>query len=287
MRFVPNKSIEQQDLQALHRIRSRMIGPRTQLGNQIRGLLAEYSIVLPLHLSQVRKALPELIEEDNALLSGFGRQLLALLYEELCGLEQRIAAMKERIQQVHRSNPLCQKIAAVEGVGPVIATAVDAEIADGRVFHNGRQFAAWVGLVPRQQSSGDKQRLSGITKRGDPYLRMLLIHGARSVVYRAPKQERQPQPVDRGEAAQAGLKPLWRHVSTCRCIGSESPPNAIYSDGERIDQVEALGVLGQDWSEHACVSSSLLYEVRGKLQTQILCGADDNPRRHMSTPRSG
>jgi hypothetical protein len=85
----------------------------------------------------------------------------------------------------------------------------------------------------------------------------------------------------------SGLKPLWRHVSTCRCIGSKSPPNAIYSDGERIDQVEALGVLGQDWSEYACVSSSLLYEVRGKLQTQILCGADDNPRRRMSTARSG
>jgi transposase len=188
MRFVPNKSIEQQDLQALHRIRSRMIGSRTQLGNQIRGLLAEYGIVLPLHLSQVRKALPELIEEDNALLSGFGRELLALLYEELCGLERRIAAMEERIHQVHRSNPLCQKIAAVEGVGPVIATAVVAAIADGRVFHNGRQFAAWVGLVPRQHSSGDKRRLSGITKRGDPYLRMLLIHGARSVVYRAPNK---------------------------------------------------------------------------------------------------
>src|SRR5262249_44934887 len=186
MRFVPNISVEQQDLQALHRIRSRMIGSRTQLGNQIRGLLAEYGSVLPLHLSQVRKALPELIAEDNALLSGFGRQLLALLYEELCGLEQRIAAMEERIHQIHRSNPLCRKIAAVEGVGPVIATAVVAAIADGRVFHNGRQFAAWVGLVPRQHSSGDKQRLSGITKRGDPYLRMLLIHGARSVVYRAP-----------------------------------------------------------------------------------------------------
>ena len=161
MRFVPDKSIEQQDLQALHRIRSRMIGSRTQLGNQIRGLLAEYGIVLPLHLSQARKALPELIEEDNALLSGFGRQLLALLYEELGGLEQRIAGMEERIHQVHRSNPLCQKIAAVEGVGPVIATAVVAAIADGRVFHNGRQFAAWVGLVPRQHSSGDRSKRAG------------------------------------------------------------------------------------------------------------------------------
>ncbi len=188
MRFVPKKSIEQQDLQALHRIRSRMIGSRTQLGNQIRGLLAEYGIALPLHLSQVRKALPELIEEDNILLSGFGRRLFASLYEELCTLEQRIKAMEEQIHQIYRSTELCQKIGAVDGVGPVIATAVVAAIADGRAFHNGRQFAAWLGLVPRQHSSGDKQRLLGITKRGDPYLRMLLIHGARSVVYRAPNK---------------------------------------------------------------------------------------------------
>jgi len=123
MRFVPSKSIEQQDLQALHRIRSRMIGSRTQLGNQIRGLLAEYGIVLPLHLSQVRRSLPRLIEEDNPLLSGFGRQLLAPLYEELCTLEQRIAKVEEQVQQIHRGNALCQKIAAVEGVGPVTATA--------------------------------------------------------------------------------------------------------------------------------------------------------------------
>ncbi len=189
MRFVPSKSIEQQDLQALHRVRSRLIGCRTQLGNQIRGLLAEYGIVLPLHLSQVRKALPQLIEEENSLLSGMGRQLLAGLYEELCVLERRIAAMEELIHRVHHSNALCQKIAAVEGVGPVIATAVVAAIADGRAFQNGREFAAWVGLVPRQHSIGEKQRLMGITKCGDPYLRMLLIHGARSVVYRAASKQ--------------------------------------------------------------------------------------------------
>jgi transposase len=110
MRFVPNKSIEQRDLQALHRIRSRMIGSRTQLGNQIRGLLAEYGIVLPLHLSQVRTALPRLIEDDNPLMSGLGRRLLAALYEELCALEQRIDKIEEQVQQIYRSNALCQKM---------------------------------------------------------------------------------------------------------------------------------------------------------------------------------
>lgn len=94
--------------------------------------------------------------------------------------------IEEQVQPIHRSHALCQKIAAVEGIGPVTATAVVAAIADGRTFHNGRQFAAWIGLVPRQHSSGDRQRQFAITGRGDPYLRMLLIHGARSVVYRAP-----------------------------------------------------------------------------------------------------
>jgi transposase len=185
MRFVPQKSVEQQDLQALHRIRSRLIGCRTQLGNQIRGLLAEYGIILPLHLSQVRLQLPQLIAEEHPQLSPFARELFLSLYEELCALDRRIQAAEERVQRVFREQEACQRIAAVEGVGPMVATAVVAAIADGRAFRNGRQFAAWVGLVPRQYSSGDKQRLGGISKRGDPYLRMLLVHGARSVVYRA------------------------------------------------------------------------------------------------------
>ncbi len=184
MRFVAPKSIEQQDLQALHRIRSRLIGCRTQLGNQIRGLLAEYGIVLPPHLSQVRRRLPELFSEAHPLLSSFAQELLAGLYDELCQLDQRIQALEQRIRTSFDNNDLCQRISEVEGVGPVIATAIVAAICDGRMFRNGRQFAAWLGLVPRQHSSGDKQRLLGITKRGDPYLRMLLIHGARSVVYR-------------------------------------------------------------------------------------------------------
>jgi transposase len=184
MRFVAPKSIEQQDLQALHRIRSRLIGCRTQLGNQIRGLLAEYGIILPLHLSHLRMELPALFSEEHPLLSSFARELFAGLYEELCAADQRIHSLEERIRAVFQSQALCQKIAAVEGVGPVIATAIVGAVADGKMFRNGRQFAAWLGLVPRQHSSGEKQRLLGITKRGDPYLRMLLIHGARSVVYR-------------------------------------------------------------------------------------------------------
>ena len=188
MRFVPAKTVEQQDLQALHRIRSRLIGCRTQISNQIRGLLAEYGVVLPQHLIQVRRALPQLDEKEKRL-SDFAKRLFSTLYEELQALDQRILAMEAEVNQAFQQNPLCQRIAEVEGIGPVTATAVVAAISNGNTFHNGRQFAAWLGLVPRQNSSGEKQRLSGITKRGDRYLRTLLVHGARSVVFRAAKKD--------------------------------------------------------------------------------------------------
>ena len=189
MRFVPRKTIEQQDRQALHRIRSRLIGTRTQIGNQIRGLLAEYGIVLPQHLMQVRRALPQLTDEKETRLSDFAKRLFSRLYEELQALDERILAIEAEVNQAFQQNSLCQRIAEVEGIGPVTATAVVAAISNGNTFHNGRQFAAWLGLVPRQNSSGEKQRLSGITKRGDCYLRTLLVHGSRSVVFRAAKKD--------------------------------------------------------------------------------------------------
>ena len=185
MRFVPQKSVEQQDLQCLHRVRSRLVACRTQLINQIRGLLAEYGIVLPQHPGQVRRGLPAVLEDAQNQLTGFGRELFQNLYQELAELDVKIADADARIQIAFQNYPDCRRIAAVEGVGPLIATAVVAAISNGHAFANGRQFSAWLGLVPRQNSSGGKSRLLGISKRGDPYLRTLLIHGARSVVYRA------------------------------------------------------------------------------------------------------
>ena len=184
MRFVPQKSVEQQDLQSLHRVRSRLVSCRTQLVNQIRGLLAEYGIVLPQHPGQVRRGLPTVLEDAENQLTGFGRELFQSLYEELVQLDEKIGDADDRIQIAFQRTPDCQRIAAVEGVGPLIATAIVAAISNGRAFENGRQFSAWLGLVPRQNSSGGKSRLLGISKRGDTYLRTLLIHGARSVVYR-------------------------------------------------------------------------------------------------------
>lgn len=184
MRFVPTKSVEQQDIQCLHRVRSRLVGARTALANQVRGLLSEYGIVLPQQIHQLRRGLPSILEEDNEL-TPFTRRLMASLYDELLELDGKLAAIEEQVRAAHRASEPSQRIAEVEGIGPLTATALVAALSDGKTFRNGRQFAAWLGLVPRQYSSGGKPRLLGISKRGDPYLRTLLIHGARSVVYRA------------------------------------------------------------------------------------------------------
>ena len=188
MRFVPAKSVEQQDIQSLHRVRSRLVSSRTGLANQIRGLLAEYGIVLPQHVSQLRRGLPLLLEDATNELTPFSRRLFAFLRDELLSLEEKIKALDEQIASVYRASEPCQRIAAVEGIGPLTATALVAAMSDGKAFKNGRQFAAWLGLVPRQHSTGGKARLLGISKRGDTYLRTLLIHGARSVVSRASRK---------------------------------------------------------------------------------------------------
>lgn len=185
MRFVPAKSVEQQDIQSLHRVRSRLVSLRTQLANQVRGLLMEYGIVLPQHVGRLRRGLPEILEDGSNGLTAFARRLFASLYDELVDLDGKIEAVEEQVRAVYEASEPCQRVAAVEGIGPVTATALVAAMSDGKTFKNGRQFSAWLGLVPRQHSSGGKPRLFGISKRGDPYLRTLLIHGARSVVYRA------------------------------------------------------------------------------------------------------
>jgi transposase len=185
MRFVPAKSVEQQDIQLLHRVRSRLVGCRTQLANQVRGLLMEYGIVLPQHMGQLRRGLPEVLEDESNELTVLGRRLLASLHSELSELDEKIERIEKELQAVYGASEACQRIAAVEGIGLLTATAAVAAMSDGKVFDSGRQFAAWLGLVPRQHSSGGKTRLLGISKRGDTYLRTLFIHGARSVVYRA------------------------------------------------------------------------------------------------------
>ncbi len=189
MRFVPIKNIEQQNIQCVHRIRQRLIDQRTALCNQARGLLAEYGVVIKKGVSALRSRLPEILEEENNELTGFTQRLVCELYEELVELDKKIVCYDKRIEEIFKENEVCQRLGKVEGVGPLIATAILAVMGDSKQFRNGRHFSAFLGLVPRQHSSGGKERLFGISKRGDTYLRTLLIQGARSVLLRVNQKE--------------------------------------------------------------------------------------------------
>jgi transposase len=189
MRFVPVKSVEQQDIRAVHRVRERRVREHTALLNQIRGLLAEYGLVLPLARNAVHRQLPRLLEDEGSGLTAAARELLADLYGELQARRQAVETIDARIERLFQASPVCRRLAAVEGVGPVTATALVAAVGDAKGFANGRQMAAFLGLVPRQCSSGGKHLLLGISKRGDRYLRMLLIHGARSAAASAKRKQ--------------------------------------------------------------------------------------------------
>lgn len=185
MRFVPLKTIEQQDVQTLHRIRERLVRDRTAQSNQTRGLLAEYGIVAPRGIGNLKKALPGILEDADSGLTPFSRELFFDCYRQLLDLDGQVKEYERKIMMVFKASPVCQKLAEVPGVGPLTATAMVAAVGNASSFKNGRQLAAWLGLTPRQHSSGQKQRLLGISKQGNCYLRRLLIHGARSVVHRS------------------------------------------------------------------------------------------------------
>ena len=182
MRFVTIKTVEQQDVQGLHRIRQSLVKQRTALANQMRGLLGEYGIVVGYGISQVRRRIPEVLEDGENELTDRFRGWLAELLEALHVLDERIQQYDQEIEQEFASNEACRRLGAIEGIGPKIATAVIATYGDGQQFRNGRHFAASLGLVPRQHTTGDRPVLLGISKRGDRYLRTLLIHGARSAI---------------------------------------------------------------------------------------------------------
>jgi transposase len=185
MRFVALKSVEQQDIQAAHRIREELVGQRTAKANQIRGLVGEYGIVAPVGIQKLRCALPRWLEDaENGLTDAF-RTLLAGLAEDLRCLDSRITGLDERIAQNVKEDPVAQRLLELRGIGPLTASALAGALGDGSAFSKGREFAASLGLTPRQHSTGGKDRLLGISKRGDSYLRKLLIHGARAVLRHA------------------------------------------------------------------------------------------------------
>jgi transposase len=181
-RFVPIKRVEQQDLQALHRVRARLIKARTALVNEIRGLLHEYGIVLPQGITKFRALLTDKLQQEQAKLTALSAELFWQLYDEFQVLEKRLVSYNEQLAALGQAHPECQRLQTIPGIGPVTATALIAAIGDATQVKNGRQLAAWLGLVPREHSTGGKPRLFGISKRGDGYLRTLLAHGARATL---------------------------------------------------------------------------------------------------------
>jgi transposase len=185
MRFVSVKTTEQQDIQALHRLRERRLADRTALCNQLRGLLAEYGLILPKGINVLRRRLPELLEDGENGLSDLFRRLLAQSYQQLQELDEHIDRYTEEMEHQSQQSEVCRRLQTIPGYGPIVAGVFYSAVGTGEAYRRGRDVSASLGLVPRQHSSGGKEVLLGISKRGDRYLRSLLVHGARSVVIRA------------------------------------------------------------------------------------------------------
>lgn len=182
MRFVPVKSAEQQAVLVLHRTRELMVRQRTMIINALRAHFAEFGVVAAQGAANIRKIVKMLDSVAECPLPEIARMTLGLLVEQLRSLEAGLQRIERELAAWHRNNEASKRLETIPGVGLVTATAIVATVGDAQQFASGRQFAAWLGLVPRQNSSGGKQRLGRISKRGDAYLRRLLVHGARAVL---------------------------------------------------------------------------------------------------------
>jgi transposase len=182
MRFVAVKTVEQQDIQAVHRVRSGLMDQRKAKSNQLRGLASEYGLVAPKELLHLRSAIPRWLDDQENGLSERFRRLLHGLWRDLQVLDERIEELDREIEKIARQDPVAMRLQKVRGIGPLTATALLATVGDASQFSSGREMAASFGLTPKQNSSGGKERLLGISKRGDAYLRSLLVHGARAVI---------------------------------------------------------------------------------------------------------
>jgi len=184
LRFVPIKTDDQLDVQGLHRVRERLVHNRTEIINQIRGFLLERGVTFNRGPLSLRKEMPDLLEDAEQNLTPSLRTLLSHLWQEWQGLNSQIDRISAAIEEVAESDAACQRLRKIPGVGPLVSTATVAAIGNGAAFKRGRDFAAWLGLVPKQHSTGGKAKLLGITKRGNRYLRKLFVHGARAVLLR-------------------------------------------------------------------------------------------------------
>ena len=190
MRFVPIKNVEQQAILSIHRARQGFVKARTAQANQIRGLLAEFGIAIPRGIGAIAREIPGILEDGENGLLGTMRRLIERLADNLKEIDRQVEELETIIRQDCKENEAVRKLTEIPGLGPITASAIVATVGDAREFKNGRQLAAWLGLVPRQHSSGGKQVLLGISKRGDTYLRTLMIHGARSVIRFAEHKEK-------------------------------------------------------------------------------------------------
>ena len=184
MRFVPIKTQDQLDLQAMHRVRDRLVQRRTELINEIRGFLLDRGIVFAARPIRLRENLPSVIEDAEQNLTPRLRWLLQQMWQEWQQLEIDIRSISDQLDAISKQDGLCRRLRQVPGFGPLVATATVAAIGNGAAFRRGRDFAAWLGIVPRQYSTGGRLQLFGISKRGNIYLRRMLIHGARAVLLR-------------------------------------------------------------------------------------------------------
>ena len=182
MRFVPIKNVEQQAILSTHRARQGFVKARTAQANQMRGLLSEFGIVIPQGIRSIVKRMPDILEDVENGLPGTLHKLLERLNDHLKELDCQVAELELQIKLWHKENEASQRLEAIPGIGLITASAIVATVGNATEFKNGRQLSAWFGLVPKQRSSGGKQILLGISKRGDIYLRTLLIHGARAVI---------------------------------------------------------------------------------------------------------
>jgi transposase len=194
MRFVATKSEEQQALLVVHRVRKGLVDERTGLINSLRGMLCEFGVVLPQGRYQLRARLPAVLLDENERLPALAREIFRELAQRIAELDERILAYDRRIEALVRQSEAAKRLLQIPGVGPITASALVASVGDAKMFDNGRQFAAWLGLVPKQYSTGGKTRLGRISKRGDVYLRTLLIHGTRAVLCAAKSPTRSSSP---------------------------------------------------------------------------------------------
>lgn len=232
MRFVPIKTIEQQDILLSHRARELAVKQRTAQANQIRGLLAEYGVILPQGIRYLKKV-TEILEQNQDKLTAKSQIIFARLYEQFKMYDDQVKIYDTEIEHAAIQDVRCAEMMKIEGIGALTASAAVATIGDAKLFKNGREVAAWLGLVPKQHSSGNTTRLSGISKRGDRYVRTLLIHGARAVVnhcenktdkrnqWIAKTKNRRGYNIAAVALANKNARIIWAMLATGECYRSE------------------------------------------------------------------